>query len=528
MKVPLSWLKDYVDITLPVDKLAERLTLAGLEVESVTRIGEMWERDKLFVGQILAVTQHPDADRLVLARVEYGAAEPLTVVTGAPNLYSYVGQDLSGGRGPKVAFAVVGARLIDGHSAERKIATLKAGKIRGIVSQGMVCSEKELDLSDEHEGILILPDDAPVGMPLVDYMGDAVVEFDIKGAFGHLQCVVGIARETAALTGQPMRRDVLTILDRQPVAIVPDADFTGIVIQAPDLCLRYSAALIERVQVAPSPLWMQQRLARAGMRPINNVVDITNYVMLELGQPLHAFDYDLLRGRAGGRPTIIMRRAHPGEHLTTLDGVDRALDPDMLMITDTAGTIAVGGVMGGANTEVNDGTTSVLLEAANFDFLSIRRTSQMLKLSSEAGSRFGKRVDPELTVIALARAGQLLEELAGGKVRPVYGDIYPAKPQPKTIALDPAYVNRLLGVDVPVEEMVRILRALEFGVSESGGMGEGRKGERESRGTRALSHSPTLPLSSSRFPPTARTSTSRPTWWKRSAASTATTGCRTR
>ncbi len=213
MKVPLSWLKDYVDITLPVDKLAERLTLAGLEVESVTRIGEMWERDKLFVGQILAVTQHPDADRLVLARVAYGAAEPLTVVTGAPNLYPYVGQDLGGGRGPKVAFAVVGARLIDGHSAERKIATLKAGKIRGIVSQGMVCSEKELDLSDEHEGILILPDDAPVGMPLVDYMGDAVVEFDIKGAFGHLQCVVGIARETAALTGQPMRRDVLTILD---------------------------------------------------------------------------------------------------------------------------------------------------------------------------------------------------------------------------------------------------------------------------------------------------------------------------
>ena len=174
--------------------------------------------------------------------------------------------------------------------------------------------------------------------------------------------------------------------------------------------------------------------------------------MLELGQPLHAFDYDLLRERAtgpaaGDRPTIIMRRAHPGEHLTTLDGVDRALDPDMLMITDTAGTIAVGGVMGGANTEVNDGTTSVLLEAANFDFLSIRRTSQMLKLSSEAASRFGKRVDPELTVIALARAGQLLEELAGGKVRPVYGDIYPAKPQPKIIELDPAYVNRLLGVD---------------------------------------------------------------------------------
>jgi phenylalanyl-tRNA synthetase beta chain len=489
MKIPLSWLKDYVDITLPVEQLAERMTLAGLEVDGIIRIGEMWERDKLFVGQILAVTRHPDADRLVLARVAYGAAEPLTVVTGAPNLYPYVGQDLSNGRGPKVAFAVVGARLIDGHSAERKIATLKSGKIRGILSQGMVCSEKELDLSDEHEGILVLPADAPVGVPLVDYMGDAILNLDVKGAFSHLQSVVGVAREVAALTGQTLRRDVITILDRQPVAIVPDADFTGIVIDAPDLCLRYSAALIEGVKVGPSPLWMQQRLLRAGMRPINNVVDITNYVMLELGQPLHAFDHDLLRGRAAGRPTIIMRRAHPGEHLQTLDGVDRALDPDMLMITDTAGTIAVGGVMGGANTEVSDSTTAVLLEAANFDFLSIRRTSQLLKLSSEAGNRFGKRVDPELTVVTLARAGQLLAELAGGTVRPVYGDVYPGKPQPKTIDLDPDYVNRLLGVDVAVEEQVRILRALEFDVTESGRMGER---ENAGRPTLPLSHSPTL------------------------------------
>jgi phenylalanyl-tRNA synthetase beta chain len=217
---------------------------------------------------------------------------------------------------------------------------------------------------------------------------------------------------------------------------------------------------------------MQQRLRRAGMRPISNVVDVTNYVMLELGQPLHAFDYDLLRQRAGGgrevskKPTIIMRRAYPGEHLTTLDGVDRALDPDMLMITDTAGTIAVGGVMGGANTEVNDGTTSVLLEAANFNFLSIRRTSGLLKLSSEAGGRFGKRVDPELTIKALARACELLAEVAGGTARPIYGDVYPGKPQPRSIDLDPAYVNRILGAEIPVEEMVRILEALEFETAE--------------------------------------------------------------
>ena len=470
MKIPLSWLKDFVNLTLSPAALAERLTLAGMEVESINQIGELWDRDKVYVGQILDVKRHPEADRLTLVRVEYGGETPLRVVTGAPNLYPYIDQDFSGGKGPKVAFALAGARLVDGHSEERRIVKLKPNKIRGIMSEGMVCSEKELDLSEEHEGNLILPDDAPVGTPLVDYLGDAILAFDIKGAFGHLQSVAGIGREAAALTGQPMRRDALTILDRQPVEIVPDADFVGIVIDAPDLCPRYSAALIEGLKIGPSPFWMQQRLRRAGMRPISNVVDVTNYVMLELGQPLHAFDYDLLRQRAGGgrleKPTIIMRRAHPGEHLTTLDGVDRALDPDMLMITDTAGTIAVGGVMGGANTEVNDGTTSVLLEAANFNFLSIRRTSGLLKLSSEAGGRFGKRVDPELTVKALARACELLAEVAGGTARPIYGDVYPGKPQPRSIDLDPAYVNRILGAEIPVEEMVRILEALEFQVDK--------------------------------------------------------------
>ncbi len=488
MKIPLSWLKDYVDITLPVEALAERLTLAGLEVEGIERIGEFWERDKIFVGQILDVQRHPDAERLTLVRVDYGAGQPMTVVTGAPNMFPYIGQDLSGGKGPKVAFAMIGARLIDGHSEERKIVKLKPSKIRGVVSEGMVCSEKELGLSDAHEGNLVLPDDAPLGTPLLDYLGDAVLEFQIKGAFGHLQCVTGIAREAAALTGQAFRHPVAQRNQVSPRNLVSDTDFTGIEIVAPDLCPRYSAALIEGVRIAPSPMWLQQRLLRAGMRPINNVVDITNYVMLELGQPLHAFDYDLLRARAQNpgfsekpgfsepgfsRPTIIMRRAHPGEHLTTLDGADRALDPEMLLITDTAGAVAVAGVMGGANTEVNDGTTTVLLEAANFNFLSIRRTSQMLKLSSEAASRFGKQVDPELTVVALDRACQLLGELAGGVTRPVYGDAYPGQPEPKTIILDPAYVNRILGAAIPVAEMVRILEALEFRVdTETGGRGD--------------------------------------------------------
>jgi phenylalanyl-tRNA synthetase beta chain len=477
MKVPLSWLKDFVDVDLPPAALAERMTLAGLEVESIEHIGKMWDRDKIFVGQILSVTRHPDAERLTLVRVDYGADEPMTVVTGAPNMMPYIGQDLSGGKGPKVAYAMSGARLIDGHSeeraGERRIVKLKPSKIRGVVSEGMVCSEKELNLSDSHEGNLVLPDDAPVGMPLVDYMGDVVLDYDVKGAFGHLQCIYGAAREVAALTEQPLRNRVMTLLDQKEIVVAPGTDFAQIRIHAPDLCLRYSAALIENVTIGPSPVWMQQRLSRAGMRPINNVVDITNYVMLELGQPLHAFDHDLLIERArssgaGDKPIIIMRRAQAGEQMKTLDGEMRQLDPDMLMITDTAGCIAVAGVMGGAETEVTEKTNTILLESANFNFLSIRRTSQMLGLRSEAASRFGKRVDPELTVKALARACELLERLAGGTSRPVYADNYPGKPEPRSIELDPVYANRLLGIELPASEMVRILEALEFTVDRSG------------------------------------------------------------
>src|SRR5512133_3265391 len=221
MKVPISWLKDYVDIALTP------LTLAGLEVEKVIHIGEMWERDKIFVGQVVEVRRHPDADRLVLARVNYGAAAPLTVVTGAPNLYPYAGQDLSNGRGPNVAFAIAGAQHVDGHSEERRVVRLKPGKIRGIASEGMVMSEKELDLSDEHEGIIVLPDDAPVGAPLVDYLGDAILEFDIKGAFGYLQSVIGIAREVAALTGQALRLPPGAAPADQKAQIVAYPDFVA-------------------------------------------------------------------------------------------------------------------------------------------------------------------------------------------------------------------------------------------------------------------------------------------------------------
>lgn len=466
MQIPLSWLKDYVDIDVPVDELATRLTLAGLEVESVVKIGEDWGREYMFVGEIIDVKLHPNADRLCLAVVEYGTGVPLTVVTGAPNVKQY--EDGMPDHPLKVAFATVGALLVDGHKDDGSKAQLKAGQIRGIRSEGMVCSEKELGLSDEHTGILYLPQDAPVGMPLVDYMGDAVLDFEIKGAFGHLQCVFGIARETAAIYGKPLKRDVLQVAETRHVQLAENVDFVDLEIADPDLCGRYTAAMVRGIEIKPSPFWMQQRLLKAGMRPINNVVDVTNYVMLEIGQPLHAFDYHSLRARPGGdKPAIIMRRAYKGEKLTTLDGEERDLDTEMLMITDGGGSIAVGGVMGGQESEVGKETTDVLIEAANFNFLNNRRTSQKLKLVTEASTRFGKRVAPELTVQAAARAAWLMAELGGGTVDTVLGDLYPGRQPVKTIELPLNLVRRSLGIEIPPDDVVHILEALEFQVERS-------------------------------------------------------------
>ena len=469
MKVPLSWLEDYVDIPIPTTELAERLTLAGLEVETIEYIGlpgaELeWDPEKIVVGEIRAVHPHPNADRLVLAEVEYGGTEPEAVVSGPPSLLPLRGRsDLH----LKVAFALEGARLWDAYAKVRRIKKLKRGKIRGVLSRAMVCSEKELGLSDEHEDIIYLPDDAPVGLPLVEYLGDAVLELDIKGPFGHLQSVFGIAREVSALLEAPLRRDVLDVLKHHPAELDPAPDFIVLEIPDPDLCPRYSAAFIQGLKVGTSPFWMQMRLRRAGMRPINNIVDITNYVMLELGQPLHAFDHHILRSKPGeDRPAIIVRRARAGEQMATLDGVMRTFDNEMLLITDGQGPVAVAGVMGGLESEVTEATTDVLLESANFYFLNVRRTSRLLGLTSDASQRFGRRVDPELTVKAAARAAHLMAELAGGTVVPAIGDLYPGRQPQRVIEFDPAYAARILGVEIPTDEMVRILTSLEFRVSK--------------------------------------------------------------
>ncbi|MFB0507320.1 MAG: phenylalanine--tRNA ligase subunit beta [Thermodesulfobacteriota bacterium] len=464
MKVPISWLKDYVDITMDIGELAERMTLAGLEVSSIEDIGSQWDREKIFVGEVLRVEKHPNADRLTVVTVDYGAGKPMSVVTGAPNLR--VGE-----KGQKVVFAIAGARLIDGYSQELRYTTLKPSKIRGIPSQGMVCSEKELGLSDEHTGILLLDEDAPVGTPLTEYMGDIVLDLDLTPNLARCFSMVGVAREVAALTRQKLHVDTPemealgeSIRDQVEVEIVD-----------PDLCFRYSATLIKDVKIGPSPRWIQRHLLLGGMRPINNIVDITNYVMLEWGQPLHAFDYDRLRNRKGtagisdeGPPVIIVRRAKPGETITTLDGVKRSLTEDMLLITDGGGPVAIAGVMGGFESEVTERTKNILLEAASFSHVNNRYTSQALKLSSEASARFGRGVPASMTIPAAKRATDLMRQLGGGTIAKGVVDVYPVKQEKKIVEITAREVERITGIEIDDEGIMEILEALDFPCEKRG------------------------------------------------------------
>jgi len=439
MKVSLKWLADYVDIDMPPKELAHRLTMAGLEVESVESIGGDWQG--VSVGLVTRVAPHPNADRLRLATVDLGSGEEMTVVCGAPNV----------AEGQKIAFARAGARLINPHNNERE--ELKPAKIRGVESAGMVCSERELGISDQHTGTLVLPEDAPIGKPLSDYMGDTIFDVAVTPNRGDCMSMIGVAREVAALTGKTVRYPDDSYLEegepiepRVSVAIVDD-----------DLCSRYVATLIEGIEIRPSPGWMQERLIAAGMRPISNIVDITNYVMLELGQPLHAFDFTLLH-----KERIIVRRAQPGEKMTTLDGVDHELTIDTLVIADSQKAVAVAGVMGGANSEVGDGTTSVLLEAANFNAVNIRHTSVRLKARSEASSRFEKGLSPELPLVAAKRATKLMLELGGGKVAQGIVDTYPRKAELVTIHVPRTRLKTILGLDLRPEEVRDDLERLGF------------------------------------------------------------------
>jgi phenylalanyl-tRNA synthetase beta chain len=478
MNAVLSWIKQFVEIDLSLPELANLLTLAGLEVEGVQVVGLpmpegrlaeynihgiSWAPDKIVVASVSEVMAHPNADRLVLCKLYDGEQEHI-VLTGAPNLYPYKGQ----GTLPKplkVPYAREGARIYDGHQEGQVLSTLKRAKIRGVESYSMICSEKELGISDEHEGVIILDDEAPVGMPLVDYMGDAVLDIKIIPNVARAASMLGVAREIAALTGKPFRQPE-TALPATGPSITGKASLE---IRQPELNPRFVLGLIDQIEIQPSPYWVQRRLRLAGMRPINNIVDATNYAMLEVGEPLHAFDYDVLVQRAGGKaPTIITRTAQPGERLTTLDGEDRPLDDTTVLVCDTAGALSIAGVMGGAESEVTEKTRTVLLEGAAWNFINIRKTMAAQKLVSEAAYRFSRGVHPAMAERGVLRGLELIQQWAGGQVYQGLVDEYPLPPKAPTVTVTPKDVDRLLGITLTAAEMADYLRRLEFDVHVDG------------------------------------------------------------
>ena len=438
MKVPLSWLRQYVDVDLPAQDLAHRLTMAGIEVGEVEIIGGWSE---VFVGQVTAVRPHPNADRLRLCVVSTGSEE-LEVVCGAPNVAA----------GQNICFAKVGANIYNTHTERHEV--LEAAKIRGVESRGMICSAVELGLGDDHSGIIELPEDAPVGALLIDYLGDTVLDLELTP--NRLDClsVLGVAHEVAALTGKTVKEPETNYKE----AGAPITEQIYISVESPELCRRYTASLLQGVKIGPSPQWLQDRLTRAGLRPINNVVDVTNFVMLEYNQPLHSFDYDLIKDA-----TVIVRRARPDEILTTLDGVERKLTVENLVIADANDAIGLGGVIGGANSEISVNTVNVLLESATFDGANNRETAQTLELRTEATLRFEKGLRPELAPIALRRATGLIQEVAGGTVAPGIVDVLSDEgADAPVVPLTGEKIRRMLGMEVDQKRVQETLDALGF------------------------------------------------------------------
>lgn len=446
MKLPLSWLAEFVALEADLEDLARRLTLAGLEVEDITHVAPLF--DGVFVAKVLGVERHPNADRLSLCEVDAGAAGHFRVVCGAPNVRA----------GMTAALAQVGARLAAGAHGEgtgrlEDAQPLKAAVIRGVESHGMLCSELELGLSKEHAGILELPADAPAGAELAGYlaMADTVLDIAITPNRGDCLSLLGLAREVAALFDLPLKTPRI----RPPRTPKEAAIALKVEIQAPDLCPRYAALAMDRVKLGPAPVKIRRRLELCGMRAVNNVVDVTNYVMLELGQPLHAFDAERIAGGA-----IIVRRAGEDRQFATLDGATRTLDAADLVIADPSGPLAVAGVMGGRNSEVGDATGRIVLESAYFAPMTIARTARRLGLRSEASYRFERGIDRAGQVRALARAAELMHETAGGRVAGPLIDAEPRPAEPRAIALELASLTAILGVEVPAAEVRRRLKAL--------------------------------------------------------------------
>ncbi|MDQ3631043.1 MAG: phenylalanine--tRNA ligase subunit beta, partial [Actinomycetota bacterium] len=444
MRVPLSWLHDYVTPELGLRELATRLAMTGTEVDRIHHHG-VDAVEHFVVGKVLEAVQHPDADRLRVCTVEVGEGEPSQIVCGAPNVVA----------GQTVAVAKPGSVMPDG-------TTLKAAKLRGVVSAGMICAEDELGLGAEHAGIMVLDDALAVGTPLARVLpiSDDVLELEITPNRPDCLGLYGVAREVHAATGAPLAPPPWA---DDPGSSAPlDPAVAEVVVEDPDLCPRFTARTFENVTIGPSPIWLKARLLAAGQRPINNVVDVTNYVMLLTGQPLHAFDLDRV---AGG--TLTVRRARAGETLTTLDGIERTLDPDIVLIEDGDGPTSLGGVMGGRRSEVDPGTTRVLLEVANWDGPNINRTMAKLNLRSEAGARYEKGLAPEQTLEAQAVASRLMLDLTGCTLASGTIDVGGSAPAPGVIRLRDARVERLLGAPVARAESRRLLEALGFGVADA-------------------------------------------------------------
>jgi len=443
MRVPLSWLREYVPVEMSLDALAEKLSVATAEVEGIERIGVSEANgnlERFRVGRVLEAEKHPNADRLQLCRVDAGEGEPRQIVCGAWNF----------GPGATVAVALPGAVLPGGLELEQR-------KVRGELSDGMILAEDEVELGPDHSGIMVLADGPEPGTPLAEVLPlvDDVLLLEPTGNRPDLLSVYGVAREVAALfdvslAAMPGGQSSGRVPERQVEVEV--ADFEG--------CPRYIGRLFQGVQIGPSPLWLKSRLLAAGMRPISNVVDVTNYVMLALGNPLHAFDFEKLRG---GK--IVVRPAAPGETLRTLDGVDRRLEPDDLLIADAERGIALAGIMGGEETEIGESTTSVLLEAANFEPFGIFKTSERLRLRTEGSNRWEKGVDPYLAEPAAELATELLLELAGAEWT-ANSDVHAGLPERPVVPYRPERADAVIGIETPADEQYRLLGGLGFDRSD--------------------------------------------------------------
>lgn len=441
MKVSLKWLKQYVDIDVDAQVLAERLTMVGLEVESVHRPGDAYRG--FVVGEVISCEKHPKADRLTVCKVDTGG-DPLQIVCGAPNVAA----------GQKVVVGLDGAVVPKNqHDPDGKPFTLSHVKLRGVDSYGMICSQYELGLGDDRDGIWVLPGDAGIGLTLEQYLGldDTMFEVGVTPNRPDALSHIGIAREIGALLEKPLKLPGATVSESGE----PASSMVEVIVDDIVNCPRYSARLLRNVTVGSSPDWLASLLEGVGIRPINNVVDVTNFVLMELGHPLHAFDYDLLRGHK-----IVVRSLSSAGKFNTLDGKERELPAGTLMICDGSGPVAVAGVMGGMNSEISDRTTTVLLESAYFSPGAIRKSSKSIGLSTDASQRFERGADPSATTYALDRAAGLLQQVAGATVVPGTIDVYPKPIQPQRISLSVKRLNAILGSSITRARAIELLAAI--------------------------------------------------------------------